>query len=290
MRRRAGLQRPLRSAGASCFPVGVDAGTETSAVLLGDGRVLGFGASWALGLPAPVATPTELDVEPLAQIALGYDFGLGITDDGTLLSWGGNGRGQRGLGHRNPPPGRTVVMDGRFRAVAANQWFAFAIREDGALFAFGSNEHGKLGLGIGVGEACAGEDRPACRSDADCSAPARCEGGSPGSSGSCSSRATRCVPTPGQVDVGSRFLSIAAGWQHAVALRDDGAVMTWGLARDGQLGITPRTTRGCGPCYDRPQVVGAVLGGRQVAAGATHSLVLDEERELWTFGWNSNTW
>lgn len=74
-------------------------------------------------------------------------------------------------------------------------------------------------------------------------------------------------------------VAIAAGDSHAVALDVNGAVWTWGLDDVGQLG-----DGGSGVNRNLPAVLSGLPPVTAVAAGARHSLALDNVGNVWAWG------
>ncbi|MCL2088900.1 MAG: Ig-like domain-containing protein [Oscillospiraceae bacterium] len=75
---------------------------------------------------------------------------------------------------------------------------------------------------------------------------------------------------------------IAAGNNHTVALKGDGTVWTWGANNRGQLGIGNNNNT------NHPVQVAALSGVNviAVAAGGEHSVALDDNGDIWTWGYN----
>jgi alpha-tubulin suppressor-like RCC1 family protein len=126
-----------------------------------------------------------------------YTFAL--TESGEVYAWGGNEKGQLGLGdakdRRRPTkvPGLARVKS---IAVGGGLIFALALTESGEVYAWGQNERGQLGLG---------------------------------------DREDRLTPTkvPGLTGI----KAIAAGHSHSLALTESGEVYAWGRNDKGQLGL-----------------------------------------------------
>jgi alpha-tubulin suppressor-like RCC1 family protein len=124
---------------------------------------------------------------------------------GDPWGWGDNNAGELGIGgagtlYDNPPtlvvgPGGSGAMTG-VAALAAGNAFTLAVRADGTVWAWGSSSHGELGLGVA---------------------------------------ATGNYTTPQQVidpTDPSGYLTgvaqVAAGFGHALALKQNGTVYSWG--------------------------------------------------------------
>jgi alpha-tubulin suppressor-like RCC1 family protein len=74
---------------------------------------------------------------------------------------------------------------------------------------------------------------------------------------------------------------VAAGGNHALALKADGTVFAWGYNTTGQIGDGTQTTRWS------PVAVPSVTDVVAVAAGARHSLAVKRDGSLWAWGDNS---
>ena len=76
---------------------------------------------------------------------------------------------------------------------------------------------------------------------------------------------------------------ISAGYQHMLALRNDGTLWSWGKNILGELGDGTTTTR-LGPVQ-----VGSATNWIALATGANHSLAVRADGTLWAWGSNSNS-
>ncbi|MGW5424141.1 hypothetical protein [Streptomyces sp. NPDC003943] len=120
--------------------------------------------------------------------------------------------------------------------------------EPGATVAWGNDDSGRLGRGVGSGLS---------------TTPVTVCGGA------------ACADSLTDVD------AVEAGAGHAVALRDDGTVWTWGDNRYGQLGdgtTTARTT---------PVEVSSLTDVTAIAAGDNHTLALTRYGYVWAWGRNN---
>jgi alpha-tubulin suppressor-like RCC1 family protein len=87
--------------------------------------------------------------------------------------------------------------------------------------------------------------------------------------------------TPVSVSGVNGLISIAAGSAHAVALKSDGTVWTWGANGNGQLG--DGTTN---PLRSSPVMAYGLSGVAHVGAGYKHSLAVRQDGTIWVWGDN----
>lgn len=81
---------------------------------------------------------------------------------------------------------------------------------------------------------------------------------------------------------GDAIWTVATGLFHAIALRSDGTVWTWGGNDSGQLGDGTISSR------DAPMQVSGLAGVVAVAAGAEHSIAVKADGTIWTWGDNGH--
>jgi alpha-tubulin suppressor-like RCC1 family protein len=138
-------------------------GSDHSCALRDDGRVLCWGSTLRgkLGNSNNAATdtpdpePTLIDNSALGivqQVAVGTDHSCALREDGRVLCWGGNYRGQLGnsvnIDTVTPNPAPTLVDNGELgtvRRLAIGNFHSCALRDDGRVLCWGSNFNGKLG-------------------------------------------------------------------------------------------------------------------------------------------------
>ena len=197
------------------------------------------------------------------QMAGGWRHSEALDAEGNIWTWGDNAFGQLGTGNREARfvPGRAADSQGKpwdnVRAVWAGMHHTLALCRDGRLWAWGNNAFGQLGNG---------------RSGLDAHSPLPVRVLGPGGDGELTG-----------------VVAVAAGWDHTVALREDGTVWAWGSACHGQLGDGVRDSNrwSAWPV----QVRGP--GGKDVlnrvtalACGAHHTLALRDDGTVWTWGSN----
>ena len=88
---------------------------------------------------------------------------------------------------------------------------------------------------------------------------------------------------PGRIEGMSDFIEVAGTGQHFLALRRDGSVWSWGSNDDGQLGYVTEKNYSA-----KPQKIPGLENIISIAAGAGHSIALDKQGRVFTFGSNDN--
>jgi alpha-tubulin suppressor-like RCC1 family protein len=233
--------------------VAVEAGETFGLVLLADGTVRSFGANNAGQIGdgtsgtdrlTPVAVSSLTSV---AGVSAGGSFSLAVKTDGTAWSWGTNASGQLGTGNTTPrsTPGAVTGLT-NVTAVAAGGSTSYFLLSDGTVRAVGLHNNGATITGM-LGD------------------------------GSTVLTATTPVTVSGLTGV----LQVAAGQSHAVALKGDGTVWTWGENGLGQLGI--------GTALDSsvPVAVTGLPPIAAVGAGQSHSFAIGADGSVWAWGANS---
>lgn len=130
----------------------------------------------------------------------GSNFTVGLKNDNTVYTWGGNERGQLGNGTSAAPSLATnvptLITGLKALNISVGNLHVLAIRPDGALFSWGANELGQLGNGKST------------------------DG-----------------KVPVQVGIETDWKMVSAGGFHSLAIKLDGSLWSWGSNSDGQLGV-----------------------------------------------------
>ncbi|MFN8534578.1 MAG: Calx-beta domain-containing protein [Dehalococcoidia bacterium] len=241
----------------------------------------------------------QLGCSGFIQLAGGTDHTIGVTSDGRVYTWGANAYGQLGNGGTTASLSPTLLPAPLLNiiAVAAGKEFSLALDSEGRVWSWGRNTDGQLGNGskggfvptpavVGFGQTrfitsiAAGERFSlAANSDGVWAWGNNAYGqlGNGTYQGSTSPVAVQSI---------ENVTKLAAGRTHALALVDGGLVWSWGYNAFGQLG--DYTT------MDHPSPTVALIHSRtgvlerakDIAAGGLHSVVLDLNNNLITFGWN----
>jgi alpha-tubulin suppressor-like RCC1 family protein len=196
--------------------------------------------------------------QPLATaVAAGDRHSLALDACGVVWGWGLNTSGQLGLKSNGIDPIVPFVLFATpsefpqgttITAIAAAGDHSMALDSQGNLWAWGNNANGQLGIG-----------------DQDVE--------------------TSTVPVKLPFPENTRFIKIAAGARHSLAIDSNGNVWAWGANLNGQLG-NGTNIDSFGPTRvtfpdGTPRIV-------TIAAGGHHSLALDANNNLWAWGGNEH--
>lgn len=183
--------------------------------------------------------PLPIEARDFVSVAAGRAHNLALQRDGGLWVWGGNGRGQLGVGDvRDDATPRQLAMPPIIK-VAAGEYHSLAIEASGDLWAWGSNDFAQLGndshepsrVPVKIGA-----DFRAVAAGYHHSLAIGTDGGAlfVWGCGPETGAGQRCG-TPTQL--GSGFEAVAGGGFHSAALKDDGSLWLWGSNAGGQLGF-----------------------------------------------------
>ncbi|MGE5286346.1 MAG: PASTA domain-containing protein [Micromonosporaceae bacterium] len=158
--------------------------------------------------------------------------------------WGYNGFGELGDGQRRKGccSPRSAGWAATSSRLRPGQSQSLAVTSGGTVWAWGSNLYGQLGNGTTID--------------------------------------TSNVPV--QVKGLTGVVAVAAGYEHSLALRDDGTVWAWGGNPEGQLG-----TGATGNTQLTPVEVAGLTGVTKIAAGGFFSLALRSDGTVWAWGSNA---
>ncbi|XP_072992581.1 ultraviolet-B receptor UVR8-like [Typha latifolia] len=175
------------------------------------------------------------------------------TSHSLVLAWGSGEDGQLGMGDWEEKDWVYSIKSlepYNVTAVVAGSRNSLAICEDGRLFTWGWNQRGTLG------------HPPETK--------------------------TESVPGFVKALADVKIVQAAIGGWHCLAVDDQGQAYAWGGNEYGQCGEEPERKEDGSKALRRdisiPQRCAPKLSVRQVAAGGTHSLVLTQDGNVWTWG------
>jgi hypothetical protein len=176
----------------------------------------------------------------------GNSHSMALKADGTVWAWGLNSSGCVGDGLYASHvlfPVQAIGVSG-ISKIAGGFYHSMALKNDGTVWTWGDNEFGQLGNGSVMNTGC------------------------------------YCEPVPAQIANLSNMISIAGGWNHSVAVKNDGSVWSWGNNTKGQLGD------GSGIDNPTPAMISGLTGITEVSCGRDHSLALKNDGTVWCWGDN----
>lgn len=236
------------------------------------------------GSSRQVAAPVSLD--DADRLSAGAAHVVGLNQDGTVVSWGGNAYGQLGNGSfaASSVPVQVFGLSG-VRAVQAGAYHTVAVRTDGTVWGWGSNYYGQLAraantVGFTMPVAVPGISNVRALSAGQSHTSAVTNAGTVWGWGSLPGRAS---VTPVQVAGLQNVLTVVSGNDFILALKADGTVWGWGGNGFGQLGIGKRTD-----VVSTPVQVGGLNQVVSVSAGYVHALALRKDGSVWS--WGSDTY
>jgi alpha-tubulin suppressor-like RCC1 family protein len=267
----------------------IAAGGNTSAALLPDGTVWMWGAALN-GMSSGTVPARVRGLTGITQVAAGQNgedlFAVG--PGGGVWAFGHNTDGQLGNGSTAddfspaPVPGLTGITQ-----VSAGAYDTLAVRSDGTVWAWGSNLYGELGDGTttdrltpkqvrglsGITQVSAGLYYTlAVRSDGTVWAWGL------NGNGELDGSANKTVHlSPEQVPGLSGITQVATDGFHALALRSDGTVWSWGTNDHGEVGDGTTKAR----LSPEPLSLSAVT---QIAVGSEMSAAIRSDGTLLTWG------
>jgi len=214
----------------------------------------------------------------VTQVAAGAIHSLALTSDGNLYAWGDNTYGELGSDPTIPADGTNVnPIDPQLVSIplgtgvtisqiAAGGSTSYALLSDGTVYAWGYNGMGQLG-------------KDPTKTDWN--------GGNSG--------LFRFTPIP--ITLPLPAVAISAGWDHVLALLNDGTVMGWGFNEyaqvgNGTTGANTSVRYNFDPVfvYSNPTANPKVKlsGVNQIIAFGNHSLArVSGAPEVW-YGWGDN--
>jgi alpha-tubulin suppressor-like RCC1 family protein len=232
--------------------IAIAAGGNHSMALTQEGTILGWGNDHdgELGndtvltnqsLPVMVRDQNNNVLNNIVAIAAGVNHSLALKSDGTVLSWGDDYYGELGNDAVLVDQPLAVAVSGvsDIIAIAAGNGYSLALKSNGTLLSWGKDENGQLGNNI----------------------------------------ALLNQPTRVAVSGASNIVAITAGYDHSLALKSDGTLLSWGSDERGQLGNDTVLVN-----QSLPVAVSGASNIVAIAAGNRFSLALKSTGTMLSWG------
>lgn len=269
---------------------------------------LGNGSGSANNNPLPVRMGSDAD---WAGFCAGEFHTVAFKRNGTLWSWGADNKGQLGSGGatdllRHSSPVQITIPAGisNITATAAGSGHSIAFNAKGELYAWGDNLRGQLGVGANVNNVTTSSTVPLLATQNVIGWVAVDAGGlhtvarrsngtlwawgdNTSGQGSLDPLDTGNITNPVQVGTVANWATISGGQLHTAAIRADGTLWTWGNNVFGQLGDGTSDDRFTPQQIVLTSPVSPVNEWFAVSSGDSHTLALQADGSLWTWGDNS---
>ncbi|KAJ1408124.1 regulator of chromosome condensation 1/beta-lactamase-inhibitor protein II, partial [Ochromonadaceae sp. CCMP2298] len=223
---------------------------------------------WGTGGSVGVAHSTKADVQPqllealpgqarVVDVSCGLGHALFLLHTGRVYSWGNGGNGRLGLGDAHDRTEACAVIGAlageTVVAVQCGASHSIVLTGQGRVYAWGKNTQGQCGQGNGE----------------DSSKP-------------------QLVRKLEDVVV----TRLAAGWEHSLALTDEGRMYSWGCGyKDSRRGVIPPVLGlGHNECRMTPEPLTSIDSVKiiDIACGWDHCLALDDKGRVLSWGSGQN--
>ncbi|CAH0473955.1 unnamed protein product [Peronospora belbahrii] len=205
----------------------------------------GLGHAGGKDEPTPRLLTTLVDQGvPMSTVECGEFHTVALTKDGEIWAWGNGEYGRLGNGESDtcevPEPIEFFLKE-NVVSIAVGRDFSFALTDKGELYSWGGNSHNQLGIGGGLAMDVYNIES---------------------------------IPVLVEAFNGLSVKQVAAGYDHAAAVTEDGRLYMWGA----KIWIEPHEMT----AMNEHKVV-------QVACGRQYTAALTDDGKIFTFGKGSST-
>eukprot|EP01130_Rhizamoeba_saxonica_P015501 TRINITY_DN696_c1_g2_i1.p1 TRINITY_DN696_c1_g2~~TRINITY_DN696_c1_g2_i1.p1 ORF type:complete len:757 (+),score=113.31 TRINITY_DN696_c1_g2_i1:93-2363(+) len=235
----------------------------------------------------------------IVAISSGLHFSLALDSSGIIYAWGSNKYGQLGIGNfaRREDP-QQILINVEFSSISCGSFHSVAITNEGDMYTWGRNDHYQLGFNIDsdrVYEPTPVSYLPVPPVSVVCGNLHTLFLGNNGkiyacgnnSEGQCGNGSKSITESFTKVSVNSYVVSVTSGLNHCAAITNDGSVYVWGKNKYFEagrefsvLGIDTDIS------YKMMPSKLPIKNIARICCGNTHTIILDENNEIWSFGSN----
>jgi len=244
-----------------------------------EGQVDGFRKAYSIVWPVQVKP-----MQKFIAISAGYDHSLAIDESGNLWSWGGNSKGQAGIGKLSDVSYPTIINEGtKFKTISAGNFISKAIDENGHLWEWGS---GLSGIGNVTLPVMINNGIKYLQVSADGVTMAIDEKGNLWGWGNyiplCNGKRETWL-TPTQLTSDIIFSKISWKDNHLLAIDENGNLFVCGNNGSGELGFGNEKEN----LFLTQIMIGKKISW--VSSGSSYSLIIEDSSYLWVFGRNNSS-
>lgn len=240
--------------------------------------------------------PIEIDIKNIKDISSGKTHIVILSEDGEIYTWGENSKGQLGngtFGDTVDSP-QKIKLSANITKIESGSEHCVALDDSGHIYAWGSNLYGQLGDGTNenkyipivistiddIKDVIAGYRHTILiKNNNDIYTCGNNEYGQLGNG------TTDNSTVPIKVSSQYKPVSISGGLSHTVEVDAEGNIYGWGINSSGQLGksdnIPINTILNPTDVYGLENII-------SIANGIYHSLALDHDGTVWSWGYNSH--
>ena len=217
---------PLSAPAEGAPPASAESAAEASGTPCAESTDGPEAAAKAASGPESPGAESPAPAESPVMLRNGGSFLLAVREDGSIIGWGDNRRGQLGMSaarvHTRPVAAAEGIDGNALKDIQCGNNNTLFLMKDGTVYTCGTYSHGTQGLG----------------------------------------KLDRIVKTPTRIPALSRIVQVSCGFGHNAALDGDGHIWVWGRNDLGQLGTGNRKSLDEPVMLELENIVDVTCGGK----------------------------
>ncbi len=232
------------------------------------------------------------------SISSGYSHTVALKKNGTIWTWGLNSHGQLGQGNTtsyNYP--KQLGTDTNWKYISVGEDHTLAIKSDGTLWGWGLNGSGQLGLNNQTNYYTSpqklGSDTSWSKifTGSKTSAAIKTDGtlwmwGYSSNYFIQTQQQQTIYTNPQKIGTDTNWIEISIGYNHVLALKNNGTLWTWGSNNNGKLGLSNGQF-----VFSVPQQLGTDTTWSSISlskmSNSEHSVAVKKDGTIWGWGINN---